>query len=467
MATHSSDITTPADDRTEFKQGAKLTLIGAVVAVVALVVALILGFGSEAGESPLRPFLFGYLAAYVFGLTIALGALAFVLLQHLTRAGWSVSVRRTAENFAATLPLMGLLGLPIIIAVLSGNGTPYRWALPYSRASEAAIKAAEHNEAELEPETAKEKLARSDAGEATWRAPSAAADFTLDPLVLAKRSYGLFWLQPWFFIVRIIFYLAVWSMIALWFRRTSITQDRTSDDSLTLKMQARAAPCLVILALTMTGAAFDLIMSLDPHWYSTMFGVYYIANSFLSSYAVLIISLFLLQRAGYLQRSVTIEHFHDLGKFLFAFTFFYGYIAFSQYMLMWYANIPEETEWMARHGASTAIVCGWNKVIVTILICHILIPFAALMSRHVKRRPHVLVLWALWQLLFVGVDMYWLVMPEIGETSPHVKTLCITIFAMVGMLGVLLAGFGRLAGQASLRATHDPRLADSLVFQNI
>src|SRR5262249_11730959 len=151
--------------------------------------------------------------------------------------------------------------------------------------------------------------------------------------------------------------------IAIFFRKNSLLQDQTGDESITLKLQAYAGFSVVVLALTITGAAFDLIMSLDPHWYSTMFGVWYIANSFLSSYAVLILTAYLLQKAGYLRNPISIEHYHDLGKYLFAFTFFYGYVTFSQYMLMWYANIPEETEYMARHGASTSVINGWNNVI--------------------------------------------------------------------------------------------------------
>jgi hypothetical protein len=489
LATHSSDITTPANDRVDFAGGPKLVRIGAVVAVAGLAAALGLGFS---GKSPLRPFLFGYLAAYVFVLAIALGALSFVLLQHVTRAAWSVCVRRTAENVAAALPLLALFGLPLLIAAASGNGTPWRWALPMDEKhiEPGAEASAAKGEAEVDPLELRKKEDRKKALEergttltdAKWKAPEDPKDFKLDSLDLGKRNYGLHWLNPWFFILRIVFYLAVFSGMAIWYRRTSIAQDRTSDDTLTLKMQAAAGPCLVILGLTVTGLAFDLLMSLDPHWYSTMFGVYYIANCFLASYAVLIIAHYLLQRAGYLGRSVTLEHYHDMGKYLFAFTFFYGYIAFSQYMLMWYANIPEETEWMARHGVSTAYIVplldgtfarnGWCRVLLVILFCHILIPFAGVMSRHVKRRPGLLAFWALWQLTFVAVDMFWLTMPEMGSTTPNyygpeIMQVVITACAIAGLGGALLAAYGWLSGKAALRPTHDPRLADSLVFQNI
>jgi hypothetical protein len=475
VATHASDNSTRTNDRCDFTGGAKLFGIGATLAGVGLVLALILGFS---GTSVFRPFLFGYLAAYMFVLLLALGSLAFVLLQHLTKAAWSVGVRRTAENFAATLPVLAVFALPIILSIATLNGGLYRWALPMSRASQQAIDAAEKSEAEVEespsvdlasttPIVATTAAQETEEGLKEYAAPSDPATFTLDPLTLMKRNYGLHWLNPWFLIFRVIVYFACWIGIARWFRKTSVEQDKTANDALSLVMQTRAAPALVVLALTITGAAFDLVMSLDPHWYSTMFGVVYIANSFIGSYALLIITVFLLQKFGYLKESITREHFHDLGKYLFGFTFFYGYVFFSQYMLMWYANIPEETEWMVRHGASTDIWNGWNCVILTLLFCHILIPFAGLLSRFPKRRPTLLVFWAVWQLVFVAVDMYWMVMPEIGTTGPQIIQILITGFAVVGLLGVLLAAYGKIASTAALRPTHDPRLADSLVFENI
>lgn len=475
MATHVSDI--PNNERTQFQGGAKLKRLGAVLGVIGIAAALGLGFQ---GTSALRPFLFGYLAAYTFVLALALGSLAFVLLQHLTRAAWSVGIRRTAENYAATMPILAVFALPMIVSVAINNGGLYRWAIPYSRATPAAIEAADKGEPEVEDAAENEASLKAHssivpltAAQETadefkhFAAPSDPAAFTLDPLDLMKRTTGLHWLNPWFFIFRIVFYFACWIGIATWFRRTSIEQDRTGNDKLTLRMQSWAAPCCVIFGVTVTGASFDLLMSLDPHWFSTMFGVVYIANTFIGSYALLIITAYLLQRSGYLRESITHEHFHDLGKYLFAFTFFYGYVAFSQFMLLWYANIPEETPWFARHGASTVIWIGWNSVLLLILFGHILIPFLGLLSRFAKRRPLLLVFWAVWQLIFVAIDMYWIVTPEMGPTGPEISTILITLFAAIGLFGVLFAAYGALASQASLRPTHDPRLADSLVFQNI
>lgn len=463
MVTHLSDNPRPLDDRIDWRGGSKAVSIALVLAIIGFAAALALGAG---GRFMFRQFLFGYLAAYVFVMTLALGALGFVLLQHATRAGWSVGVRRIAENFSATMPLMAVLTIPILVSVASMNGYLYRWALPFDlqHAPQADRIAAAKGEDEVRP--AKQATAPAPVMPEV-NAPSDPSKLILDPLDINKRNAGMHWLNPWFWIGRVVFYLFCWTMIAGWYRRLSIEQDRTGDERLTLRMQTAAGPCLVLMVLTITGFAFDLMMSLDPHWYSTMFGVYYIAECLLGSATLPIITLFFLQRAGYLRDSITTEHYHDLGKYLFAWTFFYGYIGFAQYMLMWYANIPEETQWMARHGVSTAIHNGWNGVIIAILFGHFLIPFAALLSRHPKRRVPVLVLLAVWQFIFSAIDLYWVVMPEIGDSGPTWRSVLVWILALIGVGGAFVAAFSYRGSRAALRPTRDPRLLASLAFQNV
>ena len=171
-------------------------------------------------------------------------------------------------------------------------------------------------------------------------------------------------------------------------------------------------------------------------------------------------------------RSVTVEHYHDLGKYLFAFTFFWGYIAFSQFMLLWYANIPDEVEWFNRHGATTVSshVNIWSWVILAILFGQLLIPFAGLLSRHVKRDVGFLVFWAVWVLGFHYIDTYWMVMPEYFVTrGKHVTTisLIVDLAALVGIGGVFVAALIRSMAPHSLRPTGDPRLPECLAFHNI
>jgi hypothetical protein len=423
---------------------ARLSRVLALVGAVGLGVATTAGLNSAGGY---RRFLFGYLVALWFCLTIALGALAFVLLQHLTRAGWSVTVRRPAEAIAATIPVLGLLFLPVAVSVAKSDGALYRWALPLS----AAV-AEEHAVGE----------GHDSAAQAVEPDPAQAAKPVLDPLTLKKRA----WLNPTFWIMRVVGYFAVWSLIARWYRAQSARQDYTGDPEITARMRWWAPLAVIVTALTLTGAAFDVVMSLDPHWYSTIFGVYFLAGSFVASFAALIVTAVLLQRAGFVRASIGTEHFHDLGKYLFAFVFFWGYIAFSQYMLLWYANIPEETRWFARHGATTvrADISGWTFVAVAILFGHLLIPFAGLLSRHVKRNVGVLAFWAVWLLAFHYVDLYWVIVPEAGGGFGF---KLVDAAALVGVVGVFAAAAVRLLASENLVPNADPRLPEALAFHNI
>lgn len=387
--------------------------VGAMIGGAAgLVLSMVAGYLAHDGFAR---FYHAYLVSYGFVLSIALGALFFVLLQHLTRAGWSVSVRRVAEAVGATMPVLAALAAPIVVSVLLGGGELYPWAQK-----------------------------------------------TVDHAIAQKRAF----LNPGFFIVRLVVYFGAWSAIGLWYWRQSIRQDQSGDVELTTKMQKRAAPAMVILGLTLTGAAIDLLMSLDPHWYSTIFGVYYFAGAAVAGFATIILAVYLLQRGGFLLRSVTIEHYHDLGKLLFGFVFFWGYIAFSQYMLLWYGNLPEETAWLARRGATTVPgdVNGWTAVSLLLLFGNLLIPFAGLMSRSVKRRKGLLAFWAGWLLVFHWLDLLWLVGPEL-DGKVHVGV--VELAALVGVGGVLVAALARIGARHKLRPVRDPRLEEALTFENV
>ena len=179
-------------------------------------------------------------------------------------------------------------------------------------------------------------------------------------------------------------------------------------------MERVSYPALILFAVTITFAAFDWIMSLTPHWYSTIFGVYYFSGAVVGLLATVILILFGLQKVGHLTSTVTLDHYHELGKLLFAFVVFWGYIAFSQYMLIWYANIPEETVWYLPRQQSC-----WIAVSLILLFGHLLIPFFGLMSRSAKRRPAVLAFWAAWLLVVHWLDVHYLIMPHVvKETFP-------------------------------------------------
>jgi hypothetical protein len=224
-------------------------------------------------------------------------------------------------------------------------------------------------------------------------------------------------------------------------------------------MERRSALAMLGFALTLTFASFDLLMSLDAHWFSTIFGVYIFAGSVVSFFALLTVVVFATQRAGLLRLAVTVEHYHDLGKLIFAFTVFWAYIAFSQYMLIWYASLPEETEWLLRRQSN-----GWGWVGLLLLLGHFVAPFVALLSRAPKRRPPLVAIAAAWMLAMHWVDMYWVVIPEASPLQAWPQLLDAT--TLLGLGGVVVAAAVYLMRDRSLIPERDPRLAESLMFEN-
>lgn len=353
-------------------------------------------------------FYFSYLAAFAFVATIGLGLFFFTILQHLVAARWSVVVRRISETAAGGLWVLALLFLPIAVGA---HDIYHHWTEPHEH-----IK---HLIEEKEP-----------------------------------------WLNlPWFYI-RAAIYLVAWGLMGRYFYKTSLAQDQSGDSSLTLRMRKYAAPCVPVFALTLTFGFIDWLMTLSPEWYSTMFGVYIFAGAFVSSVATLIVSVRVLQSMGYLNGVVTIEHFHDLGKLLFAFTVFWTYISFCQYFLIWYANLPEETGFYIVRWVE-----GWRPVSLFIVVGHFVLPFLALISRHPKRTPAVLGLIAMWMIIMHYVDLYWVVMPTLHEEGLHFHWLDLATVLGVGGIFFGLAA-ARLA-KAPLVPVKDPFLHDSLEFSNV
>jgi hypothetical protein len=201
------------------------------------------------------------------------------------------------------------------------------------------------------------------------------------------------------------------------------------------------------------------MMSLDAEFFSTIFGVYYFAGCVSSGYSSIALSLMWLQGKGRLVNSVNREHYHDLGKMMFAFVIFWSYIAFSQFMLIWYGDMPEETHWFKVRFAGSWSLASW-----TLLVCHFVLPFFGLMSRHVKRNRKTLAFWAFWLLAIEYVDMYWLIMPNLSPE--HVPISPVDILCWVGLAGIYFGVAAMRTKGINLVPTKDPRLADSLAFQN-
>ncbi|MFH1466300.1 MAG: quinol:cytochrome C oxidoreductase [Pseudomonadota bacterium] len=379
----------------------RLLIGGGLVGVLGLVAGVLLAADAQA-------LLAAWLLNSFFVLSLVLGGLVFVLIQHLTRAGWSVVVRRLAEGLAMGAPLAALLILPLLF----GLGHLYPWADPARVAEE--------------------------------------------PLVQAKLGY----LNAPFFTARVVGYLAIWTGLGWFLFRRSVRQDADGDPRHTLTLQTWSAPGVVLFTLTTTFAGFDLLMSLEPAWYSTIFGVYVFAGALVAALATMILMIRGLQATGRLRLAITPEHLHDLGKLLFGFTIFWAYIAFSQYMLYWYANLPEETVFYR-----TRMAGGWEWVGLALLVGHFALPLLLLISRHPKRRPILLALGAAWLLGMHWVDLLWLVGPAV-----HPEALQVTapeVALGVGMSGLLVAWLALVLRRVALVPVRDPRLPESLTFENV
>jgi hypothetical protein len=380
---------------------ARLPVVG--LAAMVLGVAL-LAFSGRA--DPQRA-LAAWLVAFVFFLTIALGCLYFVLIHTAMQGAWGVVVRRVAENAAGTLPLFAFLFLPLAL----GLHQLYPWSRP---------------------------------------------DAAQDPLLRWKQPY----LNEAFFYARAALYLAVWSATALWFLRLSSRQDREPSEALAARLRRFSGPLLIPLGLTHTFAAFDWLMSLDPHWYSTIFGVYSFSGALVGGFAFLGLAAVAMRRAGLLPGVMSAEHLHDLGKLLFAFTTFWAYIAFSQYFLIWYGNLPEETVYY-RHRLEGP----WLAASALLAVGHFAVPFFYLLPRAVKRSPAALAAGAGWMLLMHLLDVYWMVVPAVPGHGASPGLLDVGALLAVG--GAFLAVFAWRLRRQPLVPVGDPRLAESLAFENV
>lgn len=385
---------------------AKLMGTAGGIGALALAASLFLGFTGDKSQ-----FMHSYLTAYAWILSIGLGALWWVVLQHLVNAKWSTVVRRVGEILASTMPMLALLSLPIVIPTLMGDTTLYIWA---------------------------------DSGK-----------MHADHLLHKKAAY----LNKDFFVVRLVIYFVFWGVLSRFLFSKSLEQDKTGAPEIRSKLQGICAPSMILLALTLTFAAIDFLMTLEPKWYSTIFGVYYFAGAVVSFHSFFALTLMWLQKNGRLAKSVTSEHYHDIGKMMFAFTAFWAYIAFSQFMLIWYANIPEETEWyhMRGHGA-------WGMVSFAMIAVNFVIPFFGLMSRHVKRNRLALGFWSVWILVVHWLDMFWLVKPHMH--TEHLPLSLMDVTCTVGVLGLFIAAAAFSSQKVNLVPIKDPRLDKSLAFEN-
>jgi hypothetical protein len=376
-------------------------------------------------------FLYDYVIGWSFIFSICVGVFWLVLLHHLVRGRWATAVRRIAEAMTMAFPWVFAAGLVFVIPLVAGYDNLYYWAHP-----DAA------------------------------RSPTLA--------------HKLGWLSPGFFAVRYVLYAVVFSAMAAYFARKSRQQDESGDPKLSESMRVASGPAMVVYSLLTCFAAFDILMSMAPRWYSTIYGVNFWGSACVAGFSALGLIVLGIQRTGRLTHSITPEHYHDIGKWMFAFTFFWAYTAFSQFMLQWYGNMPEETVWYKYR-----LFGEWQWVSIAILVGFWAFPFVFLMSRWTKRIVPSLVFFAVWQLVFHWLDLYWNVMPSYDWTVEahgnarevlgpltgsiayhHVGFSPLDITVWLALIGVLLFGIGRNL-RGNLIPVKDPTLGVSLAHENL
>jgi hypothetical protein len=351
-----------------------------------------------------------YLFGFVFFTGLSLGCLAIVMLQHLTGGAWGIPIRRILESGTRTLPLVALFFLPIAF----GLQRLYPWA-------------------------------RTD-------------DVAKDALLQAKEAY----LNVPFFLARAAFYFAVWILFAWLLNRWSLEQDHAGSPALTRKLQMLSAAGLVAYGLTMTFASIDWVMSLEPHWFSTMYGVMIIAGQALNALAFVTGALILLSAQKPYAGFVKTSHYHDLGKLLLAFVMFWCYVAFSQYLIIWAGNLPEEIPWYLRRLSG-----GWGWLGAALVVLHFALPFLLLLPEGANRNPRILAGVAALVVLMRLVDVYWLVRPVFTQAtaaaaSTHFQVHWLDLAAPIGIGGVWLAVFLWQLEEHPLLPARDPEFLEAL-----
>jgi hypothetical protein len=399
MSERSQMVPAPEGEYFETSRFSGLSLLLAGGAVVGLLLCLI-----GAVTSPVQ-FSFSWLFGFFYFFTLCCGCLFWTIVHHATDAEWSVVVRRQLENIALLLVALFIFAIPILVL--------------------------RHHLFE-------------------WTNIAPGQNAVLD----SKRQY-LNW--P-FFVFRAFLYFVLLGGVAFFLRWFSVAQDRDGNPRCTVWMRKVAFAGLPIFGLALSFAAFDWVMGLNYRWFSTMWGPYIFAGAAGSSMSLLVLVVTALRQAGYL-KMVTLEHYHIMGKWMLAFSVFWAYIGFSQYMLYWYANIPEETQYyLVRNTAS------WWPLSMLLVIGRFFGPFSILLLQGIKKRPHQLCIVAGWIMFMQALDMYLIVLPSLHGTGVH---LSIWDFLCPIAIGCSLAFlYLRLIGKTSTFPVRDPRLIESLRLRN-
>ncbi|MCK6598573.1 MAG: molybdopterin oxidoreductase, partial [Bdellovibrionaceae bacterium] len=348
------------------------------VLIIALIGVGLLSFGLGQYLNSERAWT-SYLVSFFYFSCLGLGGLFFSAIQHITKAGWSSSVRRYAEAMTSFIPFILIGGL----VLLAGAKSIFPWT--------------------------HEDVIKSSA------------------LIEAKTAY----LNVPFLGIRILVFALGWFAFKWFIVGNSLAQDKTGDEKLTLKNVGLSIAFILFFAITFTLFSMDMLMSLLPTWYSTIFGIYCFAGLFQSTFAVLSLIIIFMRRSGFVKGYVNVEHQHDIVKFMKGFTVFWAYIAFSQFMLIWYANIPEETEYYIMRSQN-----GWLVISMVLLIFRFIVPFIALLPRGLKRNDNHVIMISILILAMQYLDIYWMVYPNFNEGNVTFGFVEIGVF--LGFLGLFL-----------------------------
>lgn len=350
---------------------------------------------------------FNYLVTYMMILSIGLGSLFLIALEYIAGADWSTPIRRIPEFFAGLLPLLIVLVIPLLIF----NHDLFHWA---------------HKEAVAE-----------------------------DKILQGKAPY----LNIEFFVIRTVLFIVLWSLFFLFLTKNSRKQDETKDQSLTTKNIRLSAIFILIFAISLTFTAIDFMMSLEPHWFSTIFGVYFFAGTVIASLSAITIAVLYLKDHGYFSPWMKEDHLFSLGALLFAFVNFWAYIAFSQYLLIWYADLPEETFWFLTRWKG-----GWIFFSLALIIVHFLVPYFALLTQPSKMNPKRLKFIAVWLLIAHLIDLFWLIMPNMGSMKTGYYFSWIDLVFPIAGIGLVVYVFTLQSKKNNLIPIGDPKLKRGINF---
>jgi hypothetical protein len=342
-----------------------------------------------------------YLVAYTFWMGVILGSMALLMVQHLSGGVWGIILRRPFEAAVRTLPIMTVLFLPIVF----GMNSLYHWTHP-------------------DPN---------------------------DTVIQLKIAY----LNPTAFLIRQVIYFAIWNTICFLLTKWSAEHDRTGDPALVNKMSKLSGAGLLIYGLSVTFAMVDWTMSVNPHWFSTIWGMLYAGGQGLSAFAFGIIVLLMLAQTAPLNRVLTSDHFHDLGKLLFAFLMLWAYLSFSQFLIIWSANLPEEIPHYLDRWENS-----YRYLSVFIVVGHFILPYALLLSRDLKRNMGKLRIIATWILLARVADYYWHIVPELRTGGLQISLLDVALPLALG--GIFISLFVSQLGGRALLPVNDPDLEKAL-----